>query len=389
MSLVIYPDISRRTLYSTTWKDELYNKMYKSLYDKGILKILTDKGKAQDEDGSNSDCTYLQLFYLEQYINYLILLKDEATKTTLTEDELVSLREDTYKLKVVRANFLCRFGNANNIDIIKAIINLGTIAGINNLVQDGLDYMIFDPIRFGDELITNGDFELPADGSGNIVGWLNDNGDSLTFASYVVDNQFAANIATPMLIVGDLPTNDTTLIVNSLVVGKWYNIQFFYINNSGLSNVIINNGITTLATFNDLNLATHIVFQATSTDLSIVVPAMDRFNVSQLEIIDILYISPDITLEVGKSYQLSIDIITIPDVFDTYTGQVQIYNSDYTVLASFAAGEEGTQVINFTAIGTKVIISGNTIGGETKVIIDNVSIKEITTISSNNDFIIQ
>jgi hypothetical protein len=168
MSLVTYPNISRTTLYSKTWKDELYNQMYKSLYDKGILKKLSDIGESQDEDGSNSDCTYLQLFYLEQYINYLILLKDEATKTTLTQDQLVNLRDNIYKLPIIRANFLCRFGNSNNIDIIKAIVNLGNIAGINNLTQDGLDYMIFDPNSplLGNELIINSSFNNPS------LGWI-------------------------------------------------------------------------------------------------------------------------------------------------------------------------------------------------------------------------
>lgn len=138
MSIKTYPILVDSDLYLLTWKDSLYNNLYQALYDNGMMKDLTDEGLAKMEDGEDFLCDYAELLSYQLLVDYLILCKEELLKaTTIDEyDDII----DNYKLKQIRKNFFCKYGNYRLFD------SLLTIAGIqiNGLIGFGLDFMILE-----------------------------------------------------------------------------------------------------------------------------------------------------------------------------------------------------------------------------------------------------
>lgn len=128
-------------LYSLTWKDELYNTLWQYLIDNNVIRLLTERGLKKDERGENSNCIYYELMFWEFFIDYLILMKDEATKnSTQTQAEFDAIIE-SYDIDCIKKKVRCDLDNVFPFNKLVIMTNLYTRAGIGNA---GLDFMIFD-----------------------------------------------------------------------------------------------------------------------------------------------------------------------------------------------------------------------------------------------------
>lgn len=121
-------------LYTKTEWDILYNGMVDYLFSSGAIKEIFDPLKQKEEFGEDNSYEYEQLFYLQQIIQYFILLKHEANQQVTSQDTLETLLE-TYKISCIRETALCRFSLEKYFDGLLSNTGIGF---------DGLDFMILE-----------------------------------------------------------------------------------------------------------------------------------------------------------------------------------------------------------------------------------------------------
>jgi hypothetical protein len=138
MSVNTYPILIDSTLYTLTWKDELYNELYQALYDEDFLQDLSNEGLEKMEDGEDFLCDYAELLAYQNLIEYLILCKEELLKATTTDeyDEII----EYYNLIQIRHNFFCKYHTYKIFDLLIRVA--GII--IKGTVGFGLDFMILE-----------------------------------------------------------------------------------------------------------------------------------------------------------------------------------------------------------------------------------------------------
>lgn len=163
MSLRLTPTlILDSNLYQKTWKDVVYNNMNSYLYSIGKFKLLTDRGKIMRSIGRNASVIYEELYFYHALIRYFINARETLTKSGITD--FATSKED-YDFACIRKTIFCKYKSTKIFD------DLYKMSGLSKDLLDGLDFMIFDPSGFGDELVTNGNFASPADGFGHLVGF--------------------------------------------------------------------------------------------------------------------------------------------------------------------------------------------------------------------------
>lgn len=119
--------------YQLTSKDELYNRMFQYLFNKGILKSLSDKGYSQASRGEDFICTYTELFYYQSLVQYLIIFQEEVSKTCLSASQINSLKDD-FGFSCIRKTMYCKYNSTKILDDLLKIA----------LGEDGVDFMVLD-----------------------------------------------------------------------------------------------------------------------------------------------------------------------------------------------------------------------------------------------------
>ncbi len=230
MSIKTFPRTLDSTLYTLTWKDQLYNNLNDYLYSSGTIfnsinkfKSLTDKGYLASRIGKDSKCVYEELYFYKAFIKYLILAKDEIIKSGAN----ITTVKASYLLATVRNNAICRYINSEIID------NLINIAGVDITSLGGIGYdIIACDFTSGNELQVNGDFSLSSGG------WYDSGGVLLT----ALTNPYN----------GAATTGGPIKSGAILTVGKSYTINFDFIYGGlGTSGQLWCNGVS-FPTFNQI-----------------------------------------------------------------------------------------------------------------------------------------
>lgn len=153
MSIRTNGTILSSTLYSKTWKDDLFNELHNYVYSIGKFKQLTDKGKLLRSIGRDDIKVYEELFFYKVLIDYLINIREALLKSTDEDPDELLL---TYDLICVRKNLFCKYKNTNIFDRLVLMANLSL---------DGINFMQIGCLQetLGDELIVNGDFSSGGD----------------------------------------------------------------------------------------------------------------------------------------------------------------------------------------------------------------------------------
>lgn len=144
MSIKPYPIFINSTLYTKTWKDELYNQLNNYLYNIGKFRTLTDKSDTLAKIGRGDKATiiYEELFYYGILIDYLINAKETIYRSTFDDDNTVEDLLETYEFDKIRKNLLCRFNTTRIFDALLRIANFD---------QEGIDEMIVVNTEITDE----------------------------------------------------------------------------------------------------------------------------------------------------------------------------------------------------------------------------------------------
>lgn len=145
MSIFSGSELIRPSQYTKTEGDILYNSMIDYLYSQSVLN-LANLGYMREEVGKDGSCEYLQLFYWQALVSYLIKYKFFLSKVCVgNKDSLDQFKKD-WKIDCIRNTVLCRYNKTKHFD------KLLELAGVNSL--DGLDNMVLG----GDNNICTSDF---------------------------------------------------------------------------------------------------------------------------------------------------------------------------------------------------------------------------------------
>lgn len=123
--------------YTMTGIDIAYNQMYQYLYNQGILSTLVTKAWIKEERGKKSICDFEQVFYYQIAVDYILAFLAEKGKKCFSAADLKELT-GTYEFKCVRNTILCKFGNPTIWDGLLQSVSVGSLDGLDNMVEEGL-----------------------------------------------------------------------------------------------------------------------------------------------------------------------------------------------------------------------------------------------------------
>lgn len=120
MSIPKFPTIMDDTNYIPSTEETLRYSLFQVLFGSGLLKGLTDKGKALDAVGKDSTCLWTEAFFYYDLIEYLILFYDEvsAKEATCDTEEFKQIY-DSYDFDCIQKTLLCRYGSSGIVDALK------------------------------------------------------------------------------------------------------------------------------------------------------------------------------------------------------------------------------------------------------------------------------
>lgn len=134
----IKPDniLINSSLYTRTWKDDIYNSLMNILYQKGILTTTVNKAWKKEERGICDIDTWYQVYYYQIFIDYLIAYLEDKGGQCLTSDQLNDLI-NSYNFKCIRSTFVCKFKNPEILDAMLRAIGYDSTDGLDFMVEEG------------------------------------------------------------------------------------------------------------------------------------------------------------------------------------------------------------------------------------------------------------
>lgn len=134
----IKPDniIINSTLYTRTWKDDIYNALMGVLYQKGILTNLVNKTWNKEERGICDIDGWYHVYYYQILIDYIMTYLEDKDKPCLTQDELDDLIS-SYNFKCIRKTFVCKFKDPEILDAMLAAIGYDSMDGLDFMIEEG------------------------------------------------------------------------------------------------------------------------------------------------------------------------------------------------------------------------------------------------------------
>lgn len=136
MSLKLDNILIDSTLYTRTWKDDIYNALMSVLYQKGILTTTVNKAWKKEERGTCDINTWYQVYYYQIFIDYLITYLEDKGGQCLTTEELDELI-NSYNFKCIRNTFVCKFKNPEILDSMLRAIGYDSTDGLDFMVEEG------------------------------------------------------------------------------------------------------------------------------------------------------------------------------------------------------------------------------------------------------------
>lgn len=120
MSIPKFPTVMDDTFYVPDTQETLRYSLFQVLFETGLLKGLTDKGKNLDAVGKDSLCIWGEILFYYDVIEYLITFYNEvsAKEATCDTEEFKQIF-DSYDFECIQKTLLCRYGSSGILDALK------------------------------------------------------------------------------------------------------------------------------------------------------------------------------------------------------------------------------------------------------------------------------
>lgn len=122
-------------LYVQTERDIIYNNMVNYLFSTEILEQLLEEITNKEEFGENTNPLYSKLNFINNIVQYILLLKIELLQAGEDEDKIEEIT-NSYKLACFRKIALCEY---HIEEIFDGLLEAPTV-----VLPDGIDYMILE-----------------------------------------------------------------------------------------------------------------------------------------------------------------------------------------------------------------------------------------------------
>lgn len=120
MSVPIYPIVVDSSTYTPDLEETIKYSLFQVLFNSGLLKGLTDKGRNYDAIGKDSNCIWSEAFFYFDLIEYMTLCSLDMRQNALecgSEDFVVQF--NSYNMDCIKKTLLCRYGNSGVVDSLK------------------------------------------------------------------------------------------------------------------------------------------------------------------------------------------------------------------------------------------------------------------------------